>query len=67
VPGVGQAAYQIVRPPAGDAGRSVELSWLTRTALLMTVRYRFPATATDADVAAIGPRMVDLAKFLDPG
>jgi hypothetical protein len=72
VPGVGQVAYQVVRPAAGTAGdaaapgTAVELSWLTRTALLMMVRYRFPATATDADVAAIVPRMVDLAKFLDP-
>jgi hypothetical protein len=70
LPGLGQAAYQLVRPapgtdPAGP-GPAVEIGWLSRKGQLMVVRYRLPADKPQADAQALIPQVTELARFLDP-
>jgi hypothetical protein len=68
--GLGQAAYQLVRPAAGTdpagPGPAVEIGWLSRQNQLMVVRYRLPGDKPQAEADALVPKVVDLAKFLDP-
>jgi hypothetical protein len=68
--GVGQAAYQVVRPASGadpaGPGPSVEIGWLTRTNQFITVRYRLGGQEAQKAAEDALPRVVELAKFLDP-
>jgi hypothetical protein len=68
--GLGQAAYQLVRPaPAADPtspGPAVEIGWLARNSQLMLVRFRLPADKPQSDADGMVPRVTELAKFLDP-
>jgi hypothetical protein len=68
--GVGQFAYQLVRPAAGTdpngPGAAVEVGWLTRKGHLMVVRYRLPAQEPQTAAQGLLPKMADLARFLDP-
>jgi hypothetical protein len=70
VAALGQAAYQLVRPapgtdPAGP-GPAVEIGWLSKKGQLMVVRYRLAGDRPQTDAEGLAPRMVELAKFLEP-
>lgn len=69
--GVGLAAYQLVRPAAAAAdpagpGAAIEIGWLAGTNLLFVVRYRLPAAEAPEAAEQLVPKVVELAKFLDP-
>ncbi|GIJ45961.1 hypothetical protein Val02_28470 [Virgisporangium aliadipatigenens] len=70
LPGIGKAAYRLVRPAAGTdpagPGAGAELGWLTKTNQIMVVRCRLPQPAPQTEADTMGERLVDLARFLDP-
>lgn len=70
VPALGQAAYQLIRAapgtdPAGP-GPAVEIGWLSGKGQLMVVRYRLAGDRPQTDAETLAPRMVELARYLEP-
>jgi hypothetical protein len=65
VPGLGRVAYQLALPAAAGGGPGLEVCWLSGSKRLVVLRYFFPAGATDADVAALLPKLVALAHTAD--
>ncbi|HEY7222931.1 MAG TPA: hypothetical protein VH561_04845 [Micromonosporaceae bacterium] len=69
---LGREAYRLDLPrgtysgrDASPSGPAVQLGWLSAAPQMMTLRYTFPADATDADVAALTPRLVAFAKAIE--
>lgn len=67
--GLGLIAYRldVAAPSGGKAGPAVELGWLSARARLMLMRYAFEPGASRADVDALVPKLVGLAKQTEPG
>ena len=67
---LGRIAYQVTLPagtaPDGtSSGPALELGWLSAAPRLMTLRYTWPAGATDADVTTLAPKLLDLAHGIE--
>ncbi|MBX6750908.1 MAG: hypothetical protein IRY85_14755 [Micromonosporaceae bacterium] len=70
VPELGRIAYQITLPPGTAAdgtptGPAVEVGWLSTVPRLMLLRYTWPPNATDAEVAELAPRLIELARGIE--
>jgi hypothetical protein len=70
VPELGRIAYQVTLPPGTAAdgtptGPALEIGWLSAVPRLMLLRYTWPPNATDAEVAALAPRLVELARGIE--
>lgn len=70
VPELGRVAYQVTLPPGTAAdgtstGPAVEIGWLSAVPRLMVLRYTWPPTATDAEVAELAPRLLELAQGIE--
>lgn len=70
VPELGRIAYQVTRPPGTAAdgtptGPAVEIGWLSAVPRLMLLRYTWPPDATDAEVAELAPRLIELARGIE--
>jgi hypothetical protein len=70
VPDLGRIAYQVTLPPGTAAdgtptGPALEIGWLSAAPRLMLMRYTWPPNATDADVAELAPRLVELAQGIE--
>lgn len=67
---LGRIAYQVTVAPGTAAdgsptGPAVEIGWLSATPRLMLLRYTGAVGATDADVAALAPGLLDLARAIE--
>ncbi len=67
---LGRAAYQLSLPPGTAAdgtatGPAYEIGWLSTAPRVTTLRYTWPADATDADVAALAPQLLTLASHVE--
>jgi hypothetical protein len=67
---LGRTAYQVTLPAGTGAdgtasGPALEIGWLSAAPRLMTLRYTWPAGASDADVAALSPKLLDLAHGIE--
>jgi len=70
VPDLGRIAYQVTVPPgtASDSsptGPGLEIGWLSAVPRLMLLRYTWPVGAADADVAALAPKLLELARGIE--
>ena len=65
LPGLGKAAYGIVRPAAAGVGPVVEVGWLSANGRLLVLRYRMPPGTKKADSDAMATRLPELAKVVD--
>lgn len=70
VPELGRIAYQVSLAPGTaldgtPTGPALEIGWLSAAPRLMVLRYTWPAGAGDADVAALAPRLVELARGIE--
>lgn len=70
VPELGRIAYQVSLPPGTAAdgtptGPTVEIGWLSAVPRLMLLRYTWPPNATDAEVAELTPRLIELARGIE--
>lgn len=67
---LGRIAYQVSVPPGTAAdgtptGPGLQIGWLSVAPRLMLLRYTWPVGATDADVAALAPGLLELAKGIE--
>jgi hypothetical protein len=67
---LGRIAYQVPVAPGTGAdgaptGPGFEIGWLSAAPRLMLLRYTGPAGTADADVAALAPRLLDLARSIE--
>jgi hypothetical protein len=65
VKGLGRAAYLLQLPAVDNHGPAIEYGWLSARPRLGIVRYTFGADATDADVTAMIPKLLTLAKRIE--
>ena len=66
VPDLGRIGYRRPVPAlSGDSGPGVEVGWLAGNGRLIMLQFRFAPKATDADVAALTPKLIALARFID--
>jgi hypothetical protein len=62
VKGLGLVAYRLDVAASGKAGPAVEFGWLSAKGRLMFLRYAFGPDAAKADVDALRPKLLELAK-----
>jgi hypothetical protein len=62
VKGLGLVAYRLDVAASGKAGPAVEFGWLSAKGRLMFLRYAFEPDAAKADVDALVPKLLELAK-----
>jgi hypothetical protein len=62
VKGLGLIAYRLDVNGGGKAGPAVEFGWLSAKGRLMILRYAFGPGAAEADVDALVPKLLALAK-----
>jgi hypothetical protein len=62
---LGKLGYSRTVGPAGGAGPAAEVGWLSGNGRLMVLRYRSASGTASADVSALLPKLVDLAKKVD--
>jgi hypothetical protein len=70
VDGLGRIAYQVTLPPAtgqdgSQSGPGLRVGWLSAAPQSMTLRYTWPAGATDDEIAALTPKIIDFAKAIE--
>jgi hypothetical protein len=66
VPDLGRIGYsRPVRALGADSGPGVEVGWLAGNGRLITLQFRFAPKATDADVAALTPNLIALARLIE--
>jgi hypothetical protein len=67
---LGRIAYQIGVPPGTGAdgtptGPGLEIGWLSAGPRLILLRYTWPPGTAEADVTALAPRLLDLARSVE--
>jgi len=67
---LGRIAYQLTVPAGTDGdgtkmGPTVEIGWLSTAPQQVVLRYTFAPAATDADVTALTPKLLDLAHDIE--
>jgi hypothetical protein len=65
LPDLGKTGYSRTLPATGDSGPAAEVGWLSGNQRLMILRYRSAAGTADAQLAALLPRLVTLARKVD--
>jgi hypothetical protein len=62
---LGKVGYRLPVAAGGGAGPGLEIGWLSANQRLMVLRYRGANGAAGADLDALVPKLVDLAKKID--
>jgi len=62
---LGKVGYRLPVAAGGGAGPGLEIGWLSANQRLMVLRYRSADGAAGADLDALVPKLVDLAKKID--
>ncbi len=62
---LGRAGYSTTVPASGGAGPAIEVGWLAGNARLLVLRYRLAPGADPAPLAALTPKVVELARKVD--
>ncbi len=70
VEGLGRSAYQLTLPPVtgqdgAPSGPGLRIGWLSAAPQLMMLRYTWAAEATPDEIAALTPRIVELAMAIE--
>ena len=63
--GLGRIAYRLDVAASGDTGPVVEIGWLSARPRLMILRYAFEPDTAARDVAALFPKLMELARQVD--
>jgi hypothetical protein len=62
---LGKISYRVGVPASATAGPGVEVGWLSSNQRLMVLRFHSATGTAQADVDALAPKLVDLAKKID--
>ncbi len=65
LPDLGKTGYSRTVAATADAGPGAEVGWLSGNQRLMVLRYRSPPATPDAELVALLPQLVALAKKVD--